>query len=81
MNRNNIPFRLISKILSKCRDIDSKIFLALSDLQIVRDIKDGNDENNDNNNYKENSPPARRSASITSLVPCEKKRANIGRIN
>jgi hypothetical protein len=81
VNRNNISFRPISRILSEYRDINSKILFALSDLQIVRDIRNNRNESNDNNDYKKSLPLIRRSAFIISLVSCEEERANIDRAN
>jgi hypothetical protein len=82
VNRDNIPRRSNSKIRSEYRDINSKIILIFSDLQMMENIiKNNRNENNDNNRDKKNSPLIRRSTPIISLVPCEKERINIGKIN
>jgi hypothetical protein len=56
VNRNNIPYRLNSKIQSEYGDTDSKISLAFSDFQIMGNIKNNKDENDGNNDDKKNSP-------------------------
>ena len=53
VNRDNIPHRLGLKMQSKYRDIDSRIFIALSDPQVVGGIIKGNkNENNGNDRDK-----------------------------
>jgi hypothetical protein len=81
MNRNNISFRLILKILSEYRDADSKIPLIFSDFQMVEDVGDNKDKDDGNNDYKKNFSLMRRSIFIISFISCEEKRINIGRIN
>jgi hypothetical protein len=82
VNRNNTPRRPDSKIRLKYRGINSKIPLALSDPQTIRNvIKDNKNESNGNNRDKKNFPPVRRSTPIISLVPYEGKRANVGSAN
>jgi hypothetical protein len=81
VNRDNISRRLISRILSEYRDIDSKISFVFSDFQVIGNIRDDRNEGDDNNNYKKNSPSMRRSISIISFVSCEEERANIDKIN
>jgi hypothetical protein len=77
VNRNNISLRLISRILSKYRDINLKISLVFFNLQMVGDIEDNKNENDGDNNYKKvfrqcdnrpllfRSSPAKRSAPIS----------------
>jgi hypothetical protein len=67
VNRDNILRGLISRILSEYRDINSKIFLVLSDLQMVENIRSNKDEDNGENNYKKSFLLMRRSISITSF--------------
>jgi hypothetical protein len=81
MNRDIFPRRLNLKILSEYRDINSRIFFALSNFQIVEDVEDNRNKNNDNNNDKESSSSVRQSISIISLIFCEKERANMDKVN
>jgi hypothetical protein len=81
VDRDNTPLRPASRILSECRGADSRIPLALSDPQVVGGVGGGRDEGDGDDGYKESPPPVRRSTPITSLVPCEEERANVGRAN
>jgi hypothetical protein len=82
VDRNNIQRRPRLKIRSEYRGINSRIPLTLSDPQIMGGVvKDGKNEGDGDNRDKKNFPPMRRSTPITSLVPCEEKRANVGRTN
>ena len=81
MNRDNISRRPDLRILSEYRSINSRISLALSDPSVMGGVRVGRDEGDGNNHDKESPPLIRRLISITSLVPCEGKRANIGKIN
>jgi hypothetical protein len=81
VNRDNISDRPDLKILAEYRGVDSRIFFTFFDLQMVRNIKMGKDKNNGNDYDKENFPPVRRLIFIISLIFCERKRVNIGRIN
>jgi hypothetical protein len=56
VNRDPILFRLISRILSEYRDINSKIPFIFSDFQMIENIRSDKNEDNDNNNYKKNFP-------------------------
>jgi hypothetical protein len=81
VNQNNISRRPALKILSKCRDTDSRIFLIFSDFQMLKDIKNDRNKNDGDNNYKKKFSLIRRSISIISLIFCEKKLANIDKAN
>jgi len=60
VNRDNTPRRPGSKIRSECRGINSKILLALSDPQLIRDIvRGGRDKGDGDNRDKKNSPLVR----------------------
>ena len=74
MNRDNNPCR-------SGLNTDSRIPLALSDLQVIGDVKIDRDEGDGNDHDKESLSSVRRLISIISLVFCERERVNIGRVN
>jgi hypothetical protein len=77
VDRDNTSRRLGSRIRSECRGADSRIPLALSDLQMVGGVVGGGrNEGDGDDKDKKSSPPVRRSTPIASLVPCEGERAN-----
>jgi hypothetical protein len=81
VDRDNTLCSLDLKILLKYRNANSRISLALSDPEVGRGVGGNRNEDDDDNSDKKSPPPVRQSIPITSLVPYEKGRANIGRAN